>query len=140
MKGVDLNTPSFFCCRSQQRKDLSMKADDSSTKAMHSCSVCKKPGISKKCSRCHSQYYCGQEHQQQDWPRHQSECTQRLRINSIKIPANGKFLIVGGALFDMDDDFWITAFHEGLGSIPSDTIQLKVKPLLNYCALTNIPL
>jgi len=40
------------------------------------CEICKKPSV-HVCSKCLSVYYCGEEHQRKDWPRHKRECSLR---------------------------------------------------------------
>ncbi|KAH8746103.1 hypothetical protein F5883DRAFT_256076 [Diaporthe sp. PMI_573] len=40
-----------------------------------SCRVCKKREGLKECDGCHVAGYCGQEHQEEDWPNHKAECT-----------------------------------------------------------------
>ncbi|KAH6974730.1 hypothetical protein EDB80DRAFT_693170 [Ilyonectria destructans] len=40
-----------------------------------SCRVCKKREGLRECGVCHVVGYCGQEHQEEDWPNHKAECT-----------------------------------------------------------------
>ncbi|KAH8754989.1 hypothetical protein F5883DRAFT_571501 [Diaporthe sp. PMI_573] len=40
-----------------------------------SCRVCKKREGLRECGGCHVAGYCGQEHQEEDWPNHKAECT-----------------------------------------------------------------
>jgi len=40
------------------------------------CAYCGKVGRFKKCSACHSAYYCSKEHQVADWEKHKTKCVE----------------------------------------------------------------
>ncbi|GBC04566.1 hypothetical protein RclHR1_05740008 [Rhizophagus clarus] len=47
------------------------------------CSVCKKP-TAKRCSRCHTTYYCGTSCQKKDYPNHVRDCPSRTADILVK--------------------------------------------------------
>ncbi|TPX40160.1 hypothetical protein SeLEV6574_g06752 [Synchytrium endobioticum] len=46
------------------------------------CVVCRSTQALKQCARCYSVYYCGQDHQKEDWKLHKSVCD-RLKFAKI---------------------------------------------------------
>ncbi|KAH7124312.1 hypothetical protein EDB81DRAFT_112672 [Dactylonectria macrodidyma] len=46
-----------------------------------SCRVCKKREGLRECGVCHVAGYCGQEHQEEDWPNHKAELTYSAVFN-----------------------------------------------------------
>jgi hypothetical protein len=46
------------------------------------CAVCEAKQNLLRCSRCKQRWYCGQDHQRKDWPRHKAECGTLLRQHS----------------------------------------------------------
>ena len=51
----------------------------------HTCIICKKT-CNSKCSICKETYYCGIEHQKQDWSRHKIFCNKKLKLYSYASP------------------------------------------------------
>jgi len=47
------------------------------------CTVCGATQNLKRCSKCHVVYYCGREHQTQDWKRHKKECQKDINSTIV---------------------------------------------------------
>jgi len=54
-------------------KDDSLKAG-SDLIYLDKCAVCNQPA-SKSCGACELEFYCGKDHQKEDWPRHKTSCS-----------------------------------------------------------------
>jgi hypothetical protein len=57
--------------------------------SIEKCQVCEKDKNLLKCSRCKSVFYCGKQHQTQDWNKHKLNCKEAkieekvLELNDI---------------------------------------------------------
>ncbi|EFQ85513.1 hypothetical protein CFE70_007784 [Pyrenophora teres f. teres 0-1] len=69
-------------CGSQQCKEGAyemnkmFQQEQSMHDAVNACKICGKYEGARKCVRCKTVAYCGEEHQRQDWPSHKRECRQ----------------------------------------------------------------
>lgn len=51
-------------------------------KEFRPCDICGEED-SLRCARCGDAFYCGKEHQKQDWARHKLDCTQNYPKNVL---------------------------------------------------------
>ena len=61
---------------------------DSTEALVQKCAVCGKQDNLSRCSRCKSTWYCGQEHQQQDWNIHHLGCQPFDKLNQLRLSMN----------------------------------------------------
>ena len=94
-----LNNPAF---RHEQGKNIDelveeriVEARQSEWSVIKECAIChryecseKHPGLSlSMCSKCRHVFYCGREHQKQDWPRHRKHCKRLAK--TLKFDGSG---------------------------------------------------
>jgi hypothetical protein len=91
------------------------------------CPVCARPATFQ-CSRCKGVQYCDREHQKSHWDHHKHACY----LATIRVPPMpSKFLIVAGAIFDINDDFWLRYQEHPSGKIlPNAPFTNGFKPIL----------
>jgi ankyrin repeat protein len=56
------------------------------------CPLCMKPAH-LKCSKCNSAFYCGKDHQKQDWPAHKMVCQKSSSIEKLPATSHARFFM-----------------------------------------------
>jgi len=93
-KTVPVKQPSASAA-ANQAKTVSVKQPSESAAASKPaspvgfCQKCKKVA-SSRCAKCKSVFYCGQEHQKEDWPNHKSVCAELTNAAAASKPAAAK--------------------------------------------------
>ena len=78
------------------------------------CAVCGSAG--RACARCRVDFYCGKQHQTQDWPRHKLGCG---AVGVVSGP-NGRCLAV-------------------TKDVPAGTVLIRELPLIQFITSWNVP-
>jgi hypothetical protein len=109
-----------------KQKDLPKSDNQQVKEKVDRCGVCQLPSKSK-CSNCKRVYYCCKEHQKSDYKIHEKICKLNISKESVLIPKEKRFLLIGGAMFNIKDDFWIQSFSKHLNkqNIKFDVIEMK---------------